>query len=288
VHAARKPVADAGLLAKVAVPPPGIDPDEMARVQGIEAVEKLVGGARGLLDHLIDDALSGGSFEGGSLREKHERIRVVAELLSSENDPTLRAMAKAYADRISSQLVVAGRSPADMRELERWITGAVTRGPNEAEPARSESPSSLSRPQEEAIGRAVLGALLDFSELLDDPEVMEAVAELEGDAALGVAAVRRMWDPKKSLQPSELLDLMPPAIHAFAANRLASPLFEAPEEARTELLDNAKKLRRRAWSRDKVQLVEALARAEGRGDSTAEDELLRELSRRSKRKLGLS
>jgi DNA primase len=288
VRAARKPVAEAGLLAKVAVPPTGTDPDDLARTRGIEAVEKLVGGARGLLDHLIDDALSGTSFEGGSLREKHERIRAVADLLSSESDPTLRSMAKAYADRISSQLVVAGRSPGDMRELERWITGALSGGSTEAEPARPESPSSLSRPQEMAIGPAILGAILDFPELLDDPDVMGAITELEDDAALGVAAVRQMWDPKKSLQASELLDLMPPAIHAFAANRLASPLFDAAAEARTELLDNAKKLRRRAWSRDKAQLVEALARAEGRGDSTAEDELLRELSRRSKRKLGLS
>ena len=288
VRAARKPVTEAGLLAKVAVPPPGKDPDELAREQGIESVQKLVGGARGMLDHLIDDALNGVGFEGSSLREKHERIRAVAELLASETDPTMRSMAKAYADRVSSQLVVAGQSPGDMRELERWITGALAGGSSPSPPAQPDSPSSRSKPQETLIGHGVLGAILDFPELLEDPEVMEALGELEGEAALGVAAVRRMWDSKKSLEGSELLDLMPAAIHAFAASRLASPMFEAVEEARTELLDNAKKLQRRAWTRDKAQLVEALSRAEGRGDSTAEDELLRELSRRSKRKLGLS
>jgi len=209
--------------------------------------------------------------------------------LATENDPTMRAMAKAYADRVSSQLVVSGRSPADMRELERWIQGSVEKGG--AAPAveqRSAGPLSRSLPQSEHIGESILGAILDYPELVDDPAVSEALGELEGDPALGVAAVRRMWDPKKSLEASELLDLMPPTVHAFAANRLASPEFEALEEARTELLENAKKLRRRSWSRDKAQLVEAISRAEGRGDSTAEDELLRELSRQSKRKLGLT
>jgi DNA primase len=182
---------------------------------------------------------------------------------------------------------VAGRSPTDVRELERWIREAVE-GRGEPRPPQDDAgPGSRSRRDESGIAEAILGVLLDFPELLTDPEVIEAVQELEGDVALGVAAVRRMWDSKKPFEGSELLDLFPPAIHAFAANRLASPQFEAADEARTELLENAKKLRRLAWGRDKAHLVEALTHAEGRGDNAAEDELLRELARRSKRKLGL-
>jgi DNA primase len=134
----------------------------------------------------------------------------------------------------------------------------------------------------------VLGAILDFPELLDDPDIDGAVSELEGDVALGVAAVRRMWDPQSPFAVSEVLDLMPPAIHAFAASRLASPAFESVDEARAELLENAKKLRRRTWQREKVGLLEQLATAEQQGDSTAEDELLQELARRSRSKLGLT
>lgn len=288
VGAARGPVREAGLMAKVATLPEGTDPDEYVRAEGPEALGKLLQAARGLLDHLIERALAGGSFDGSSLREKHERIRAVAELLASENDPTLRAMAKAYADRLSSQLVVAGRSPTDVRELERWVRDALSG--NEPAPTDTsfQGPKSRSNPAEPRIAELMLGALLDFPDLLVDPEIGGALGELEGEVALGVAALRQMWESKKPFEASELLDLFPPAIHAFAASRLASPQFEDRDEARTELLENAKKLRRLAWGRDKAQLVEALSHAEGRGDNAAEDELLREVARRSKRKLGLT
>ncbi|MBW2528037.1 MAG: DNA primase [Deltaproteobacteria bacterium] len=290
VRAARAPLAEGGLIAKVAVLPSGSDPDDHARQEGIEAVERLIEHAAGMLDHLIDDALRAESFRGGSLKEKHLRIQAVAELLASEKDPTLRAMAKSYADRLSSQLVMGSRAPADLRDLERLIRRSVEGGEEEvrADPDDRLGPEARSRPRLQGIGLAIFGAVLDFPELLDDDEVAQALTQLDGDAALGVAAVRRMWDPKKSLQATDLLDLLPPAIHAFASSRLASPMFDQAAGARTELLENAKKLRRWAWSRDKARLVDEISRAEGVGDHAAQDELLEELSRRSKRKLGLS
>jgi len=289
VRAAREPLGEGGLIAKVAVLPSGVDPDDHARANGIEAVETLIGSAAGMLDHLIDDALRSDAFQGGSLKEKHLRIRSVAELLSTEKDPSLRAMAKSYADRLSSQLVMGTRSPGDLRELERLIQRAVAGGGEaNADPRELEGPTARSRPRLDHIGLAMLGSVLDFPELLEDTDVAQALTQLDGDPALGVAAVRRMWDPKKSLQAADLLDLLPPAIHAFASSRLASPKFDQAVGARTELLENAKKLRRWAWSRDKARLVDEISRAEGVGDHAAQDELLEELSRRSKRKLGLS
>lgn len=291
VRAARQPLNEAGLIAKVAVLPAGTDPDDFVREKGREAIETLADRAAGMLDHLIDEALGAASFEGSSLKEKHLRIKAVADLLRGEPDPNLRALAKSYADRISSQLIVGGRAPSDLRELERMIHRAVSAGATEAGEAADEAPvgpTARSAPRYQAISFAILGAVLDFPELLEDDEVTSALTELDGDPALGVAAVRRMWDPKKSLQAADLLDLMPAAIHAFAASRLASPKFVEVAGARTELLENAKKLRRRAWSRDKARLVDEISRAEDLGDSAAQDELLQELARRSKRKLGLS
>lgn len=289
VRAARAPLAEGGLLGKVAALPKGVDPDDYARAEGIEAVQSLVRHAAGMLDYLIDDALRSEAFRAGTLEEKQLRIRAVADLLASEKDPSLRAMAKSYADRLSSQLVVGNRAPGDLRELERLIRRAVE---GEAEPGRAgeqpRGPTARSRPQLERIALAMLGAVLDFPDLLDDAEVTQALTELDGDSALGVAAVRRMWDSKKTLQATDLLDLLPAAIHAFAASRLASPEFDQVAGARTELLENAKKLRRWAWSRDKARLVDEISRAEGVGDCEAQDELLEELSRRSKRKLGLT
>src|SRR5262249_37818096 len=58
-RAARIPCREAGLGAKVAVLPNGVDPDELARRKGPEAITHLVKGARGLLEHMVDEALEG-------------------------------------------------------------------------------------------------------------------------------------------------------------------------------------------------------------------------------------
>jgi DNA primase len=108
-RAARGPAAEGGLSAKVAVLPKGTDPDELARKRGIEAVAHLIKNARGMLEHLIDEALAGDAFEGATLAEQQARIQAVAQLLREENDPNLRSMAKLYADKLSSKLIIDGR-----------------------------------------------------------------------------------------------------------------------------------------------------------------------------------
>ncbi|MCC6526724.1 MAG: toprim domain-containing protein [Polyangiaceae bacterium] len=297
--AARQPLAAAGLMGKVAVMPAGKDPDDVARTLGVQAVERAVGAARGLLDHLIDAALRGEGFSGSSLSEKQQRIRAVADLLSSENDPELRSMAKAYADRLSAELVIDGKAPASLGELERLIERSLSpAGPGRAEASGRVAgaagertgglagPASRSAPRVAEIGLRVLGVLLDQPELCDDPDIGEALTDLDGDVALGVAALREMWDSKRRIEPAELLDLLPSTIHPFAVGRLAAPAWDAIAEAKTELLENAAKLRRRAWSREKAHLVDELSRAGAVGDQAAEDDLLRELLRRSRSKLG--
>ena len=59
-------------------------------------------------------------------------------------------------------------------------------------------------------------------------------------------------------------------------------------EARAELLENVKKLRRRSLKGDKAVKVQQLAHAQGLGDTDAEDELLRELSRVAQEKRRLN
>jgi len=306
--AARVPCREGGLSARVATLPAGVDPDDFIQKHGAPGVQRLVQSARGMLEHLIDQALDGDSFRGSSLNEQHARIQAVARLLRDENDPSLRAMAKVYADRLSSKLVILGRSPTDLRQLEALIERS-TAGTEVPEPTVSQTSlphdRARSRPQVDAITFGVLGSLLDFPELLADPEVTEMLTTLDGDAALTVAAMRQCFGmnaqrdmtrgdlpsgvmSNKGIYADEFLAQIPRSIHPFAIGRLASPIFELASEAKVELLENARKLRRLSLSREHAAEVDELHRVEAQGDVDSEMELLRRIARRAREKQGLA
>jgi DNA primase len=290
-RASRGPCREGGLTARVASLPTGADPDELVRTGGPEALQRVLKSARGMLEHLIDDALSSSAFGGATLTEQLARIRSVATLLRDEDDPTLRMMAKSYADQLSAQLVIGGRSPTDLRQLEQIMEQATYR-PDDAAERRDTSvtrgETARSSSSADRLALDALGPLVDFPELLDDDEVASALAVLDGEAALAVAALRQAWSPEKGLSGADFLALLPPPIHAFAAGRLASPAFESLGDAKVALLRNAGKLERLSLKRENAAVVDRLHRVGSQGDAAAEDELLREVQRRSRRKLGLS
>lgn len=294
-RASRGPASEGGLSAKVAVLPKGVDPDDLARKRGIDAVAHLVKSARGMLEHLIDEELSGETFEGATLAEQQERIRAVAQLLREENDPNLRAMAKLYADKLSSKLIIGGRSPADLRQLERVIEEATSKSGSNGAP-QTLAPSETTAPPDRAfspvraekIGLDVLGAILDFPELLDDPDVLESLSILDGEPALAIAAARQARDGQKGLYADVFLAQIPASIHSFAAGRLASPEFEASGEAKAALFNNARKLERLSLSRENAAVVDQPNKAEALGDVAAVDAMLRDFQRRAQKRLGMA
>ncbi|MEO7328231.1 MAG: DNA primase [Minicystis sp.] len=310
-RASRASCREGGLSAKVASLPTGVDPDDFVRKNGAEGLTRLLKSARGMLEYLIDDALDGGNFGGSSLSEQLARVRAVADLLSTEDDPALRTMAKTYADRLSSKLVVMGRSPTDLHQLER-IMEQATSGAKRSVPLASQSAErgdrARSRAQVDSIPQAMLGALLDFPDLLDDPEAEESLGFLDGDAALAVAAMRQhliaaphedaIIEPSeadapprqtanKGLYADEFLAQIPRPIHSFAVGRLASPQFEQIADAKFELLENARKLKRLSLTRENAAGVDQLHRAEAQGDVDAEMALLREIDLSNRKKRGL-
>ncbi|WP_434048810.1 MULTISPECIES: DNA primase [Sorangium] len=291
-RAARAPCREAGLSARVAVLPAGIDPDDLARKHGPDAVARILKGARGLLEHLIDEALDGDSFGGSSLPEQFARVRAVTALLSEEDDPNLRMMAKLYADRVSSKLVIGGRSPDDLRQLERVVEESLSRP--RSQPSREVTPSgqstetwenARSRAQIQEISLEILGSILDFPELLADDEVQAALECLEGDVALAIVTARQNFTFEMGLAASEFLAQVPAPIHSFAAGRLVSPVFEAASTAKATLLENSKKLSRQALARQKAAVMSQLQKSTV--DADAENALLRELFQRRAGGLGL-
>ena len=288
-RASRGPCREGGLSARVASLPDGLDPDDFTRTRGAEALKRVLHGASGMLEHLIDDALEQQGFGGASITEQLARIRAVAQLLTEEDDPNLRTMAKHYADRLSSKLIVLGRSPGDLRQLEAIIEQATSRRPASNEPRTPlvTPAQARSRSQVTEIGLAMLGAVLDAPEILDELEVEEALGVLEGEPALAIAAARQTRDTTKGIYAVEFLAQIPATVHAFAAGRMASPVFDGPDEARAELLDNARKLKRLTLQRENAAVADEPNRAEALGDVASVEAILREVQRRSREKLGI-
>ncbi|MEZ4296243.1 MAG: DNA primase [Polyangiaceae bacterium] len=279
--AARIPCRAAGLSARAADLPKGMDPDDLAQKKGTAALEALLKGAMPLKQYLLEKLLKQDELSGAEVKDQMTRIRAAVQLIGEEEDPIERGLTKAYADQLSSSLIVNGRSPTDLHQLEAMIQRALhrpDRGPEMAQERRRR------RTPEEDMGLAMLGSLLDFPELLDDPEVQGLFALLDGPVALAVAALRQTLGPNGAPDVGEFLARCPALIHPFAARRLASPLFETVADAKAELLQNGQKLERLALKNDNAATREELRRLDMLGDRASEEAILREIQERARKR----
>ncbi len=81
VRLSRDAIRTAGMSARVADLPNGVDPDELSRDKGERGVKDLLSRARGMLEALIEMTLDE-SFTQADAYEKRARIQFVAKLLS--------------------------------------------------------------------------------------------------------------------------------------------------------------------------------------------------------------
>ena len=277
-RAAREPCREAGLLANVASLPEGRDPDEIVKEGGPEAIRRFVKSAKSLLEHLIESALDTNA-SAGDAHALAARVHAVAELIKSEDDPAVRALAERHADTVAERLGIG-----DVRSF-RALASVVQRASagDDAPSAKSVPPPperARSRERRRDIGLEIFGALLDFPSLLDSAEVLDAIGAVEGEVAVGIAALRQQ--PELAQSPEHLLAKLPPSIHPFAGLRLAAPRHQSADDARTELLGNVDKLKRLELSRHKSEVIEELARVQATGDFDREMALLGEQARRAR------
>jgi DNA primase len=287
VAAARQTCQEAGLVALVATVPAGMDPDELVRSGGADAVREVVQTARGILEHLIDSILEGG-FPADDAQTKAAKIREVAELLGSEQDAAARAMAGRHVDRVAERLGIA--DSRSMRELAATVRKALAASQQALRPDPSRATRNLdpagSKDPAYRVGREIFGAFLDYPELLGTELLSEARQLVDADLTQAIDAARQSWDKEKGLDLQQLLAKLGSPIHPFAAARLAVPRYENLDEARTKLLENVGKLKR-IQLRCSSSEVEALQRAAASGDFGQEIALLREHERRAKKRHGL-
>jgi DNA primase len=277
VRAGRDVCQKVGVSAKVATLPDGVDPDDLVRREGRAGIERVLGAARGLLEHLIDGVLDG-TFAESDARERGARVKEVLDLIASEQDPTVRALAERHADRLAQRLNIADAHT--FRAVAAEVRRALQSGPRPSESAAAPvaAPFKARSPErKDAVTLEILGALFDFPELFQGPETSEAAELLEGDGAAALAAMRQGWEQDGLRDVELVLAKLAPSIHPFARARLAAPKHMQAKDAQAELSGNVRQLKALALKRDKQATVEQLERARPSGDFKQEDALLEQL-----------
>ncbi len=279
---AREATRKVDLSVRVASLPEGKDPDELARTKGIEAVRQTVAAAKGMLEYLLDVTLDE-TFVAADAYERAARVEQVTKLLSEENDPLVSVMAKSYADRLASRLDLQ-RSLDTFQALERTVKRALASAGPRPDPVGGDPRRARIAPQapEKPLRAAMVGAIIEFPELLGDAAVESALNLLEGPSAQTIAAISKSTRNgpagAKTLDTSVFLAQIPPAIQEFAKKRMAAPLHDNLEHARGEFLRNAALLRRLVLSRESNEISRSTHKVSG--DWQAELELAREVQAR--------
>lgn len=268
--AAREPCQQEGLLARVATLPDGTDPDDLVRERGAEALNAIVKGAKGMLEYLIASALEGG-ISADDPESQGRKIQEVLELIKSEDDPTVRALARAHADTIAARLGIADvRSMSALQAAVRQAT--APRSSDASRGGRAKAPEQArSHSRYDAIEATVLGALTEYPELLQHADVQAMLPYATGPLALAVAQLSR------AVSVSDELERFAVEARAVVARHLAAPEYDDAATALRVLLDNLNKLEVREHKRLKLHLDEELRQARSLGDHERQDEILREL-----------
>jgi DNA primase len=283
---ARQPCRQAGLSARVARLAQGCDPDDLIREKGESAVRALLRTAPGMLEHLIDTTLDA-SFARDSAQDQARKIQEVVALLQEEDDPALRALAERHADQIAQRLGVSdARTVRALALALRRSNGATAARTPPTE--RLEPPTrARSKNRAEEVGREILGALIDFPDMSQLPEITKFFYLLQGDNAVALGVFLSALKDGSWENPEQVLAKMPQPVHAFALARLAAPQHERIEDARKVLFGNVAILQGQELVRQKVEAAEESELAQREGDFERELELLKDIELRARQRHGL-
>ncbi len=287
VRSARDVCREAGLVARVASLPKGVDPDELVRRGGAEQAGRVLDAAQPIIEYLIEELLDE-RFSTSDSATQAQKVQQVVELVASEDDPALRALAEKHSDRLSARMGLGHAEVKTVLALKRHLAAAVSRAqsPTQAVPRIQPPSRARSRDRREEIGLEILGALLDFPELFATSEVAQAAALLEGDVAAGLAALRQAHEA--GIKDSELvLAKLAAAIHPFALARTAAPKHESLVDAKAELVGNLRKLESFDLSREKSLGMSELQQLEKTGNVDDELTVLRRVWDKARERRGV-
>jgi DNA primase len=259
-HAA---LAEGGLGARVALLPPTEDPDSFLRRHGRAALEKVIAGSLGLVEHLIREAAR---RAGDDARGKARGIRSLADVVARVDDPMEQDLVR--------------RQIAHEFGVDEALVFKYLRAPAEgvAEDPGEERPGGARRKAE----GAVTGALLDHPELYPDA-LAGGVLNLVTDRNLRWVIEQLARVARGELGIMQIVERAP---NERIAKKVQARLVEQPltdtEQARQVVEQALDKLRELTEREGSEKLQQEIARAEQAGDPDQAGRLAQEKLRRKR------
>jgi DNA primase len=276
VHAAFPLLRKAELSARVAVLPSGADPDSYLREHGAEALERLIAGASGIVEHMIDAAAE---RVGPGAAERAEAIQSLGPVIAAVANPVEIEL---YIERIAQRFSIS-----ELRVVKEQLRRGVRTGPTGSGNAASNGSTNGSttkvapgsgRVKLPQLQSELLGALLDKPELFrseyaDHLKELLTVAELQSifSAAATQVAERETLDA-----PRLLAQLAGNAANAWLHERLSVETYSDDAQAKEVLRRGLPLLAKQNIERELPQLAQRIQLARQRGDETEANTLTRQ------------
>ncbi len=267
VRAAQPLLAEAGLAGRVVTLPPGEDPDSFLRAHGAEAMQRLIDGAPGVVEYLID---ASAADAGADARAKADAIESLGPVLAAIDSPI---EARMYVERVAQAFEIRDLA-AVRQQLRRGVRTA--RGDRRPSPEVRREPPPAAPVELPELEQRLVGAFLDQPGL-HRSGCAEKVQELLTSAELrAILALTTRWVGSRGVDASALLDELGrgPA-RTWLERRLAVQYFDDEASALRDVERVAAELSRMRAKRERKHLEREILNARRAGDEARAEELTR-------------
>lgn len=254
------------LAGYVAALPPGEDPDSYQRQHGPDALRNMVGGARPIVEHLIESAALEAGADPGA---RAAGVEALGPVLAAIANPVERGL---WVERVAQSFGVSDLESV-RRQLRKGVRSSSGPRPKSAPTTPAVRPAPAVYPE---IEKDVVGAILDHPALLSSSDAVMIDTLLTSDDLRGILrnAARMVGSRGAVDAPALLASMGEGPARTWLEERLSVQTFDAAG-AESFLRTAMPHLRKRRIERELRSLMPLIKQALLVGDSERATELMR-------------
>jgi DNA primase len=271
-------LVNAGLSARVITLPPEDDPDSFLRKNGSEALNRLIQNSEGIVETLIDQEAELALRQAA---DSASAIQKLGPLIAGVESPVERHK---YIERVAQRFEI-NNIDLVIRELRLGARNAKTgekSAPKRAIEVKSSVPTKEKRVNLPELQSYLVGLLLDFPELFEDPltEKLEELLTSEQLRFIFQSATNQVRTSRDLSAPNLLTELEErfgkTSVYLWLQERLSVQKYDSAMNAREELQKGIPQLIKQDIERKLRSLTREYQLAKSSGDEKRASELMKQ------------